>query len=114
MVSLRGKPSRFMRPARGVSCRFDPAEITPRARIDDPTSPPLLTFIILADSPQITPGAHLLSADGNFHTRDLFERQFDGSYLFRGRNDDWIKNDNANFIDTKYCYFLNVLLTSEC
>ncbi|KAM6499520.1 hypothetical protein JOM56_005028 [Amanita muscaria] len=98
MTSVPGKPARFMRPVSGLSCRFDPLMDT--TGVDDPASTQLLKFILLADSPQI-PQPHLLSIDGNFHTGDLFEKQVDGSYLFRGRADDWIKTDDASITDTK-------------
>ena len=99
MVSVPGRPARYMQPVSGVSYRFDPA--TDTTDVDNPGSAQLFKFILLADSPQI-PQPHLLSADGNFHTGDLFERQPDGSYLFRGRNDDWIKSEGAKRIDTKF------------
>ena len=99
MVSVPGKPARCMHPVSGISYRFDPA--TDTTDVDNPGSAQLFKFILLADSPQI-PQPHLLSADGNFHTGDLFERQPDGSYLFRGRNDDWIKSEGAKRIDTKF------------
>ena len=99
MVSVPGKPARYMRPVSGISHRFDLA--TDTTDVDNPSSAQLFKFILLADSPQI-PQPHLLSADGNFHTGDLFERQPDGSYLFRGRNDDWIKSEGAKRIDTKF------------
>ncbi|KAM6491339.1 hypothetical protein JOM56_013113 [Amanita muscaria] len=94
MVSVPGKPARFMHPVSGISCRFDPITTT---GVDNPE---LLKFILLADSPQI-PHPHLLSTDGNFYTGDLFEKQLDGSYLFRGRADDWIKSEDSSLIDTK-------------
>lgn len=99
MVSVPGKPARYMHPVSGISYRFDPA--TDTTDVDSPASARLLKFILLADSPQI-PQPHLLSADGNFHTGDLFERQPDGSYVFRGRDDDWIKSEGADLIDTKF------------
>ena len=99
MVSVPGKPARCMHPVSGISYRFDPA--TDTTDVDSLTSARLLKFILLSDSPQI-PQPHLLSADGNFHTGDLFEKQPDGSYVFRGRDDDWIKSEAADLIDTKF------------
>ncbi|KAJ7635281.1 hypothetical protein FB45DRAFT_865818 [Roridomyces roridus] len=86
MTTVPGKPSRYIRPlpTSTISCRFDPVLYT-----DDP-SPQLFQFILLADSLKL-PQPHLLSADGNFHSEDLFERMSDDSYVFHGRNDDWIK-----------------------
>ncbi|KAF8150333.1 hypothetical protein K438DRAFT_1866070 [Mycena galopus ATCC 62051] len=97
MSSVPGKPGRFIRPIPTVSCRFDP--FTDMTQTDAPSAQ-LFEFILLGDSPQI-PKPHLLSADGNFHSGDLFEKQPDGSYLFRGRDDDWIKSDAADRCDAK-------------
>jgi len=97
MVSVPGKPSRFIRPVQDLSCRFDPVLST---LDDDPTSTQLFEFVLLSDSPQI-PQPHLVATDGNFHTSDLFEKHSDGSYLFRGRDDDWIKSDRADLCDAK-------------
>ncbi|KAJ7637876.1 hypothetical protein DFH06DRAFT_1432394 [Mycena polygramma] len=97
MSSVLGKPGRFIRPLPTVSCRFDP--FTDMTQADD-SSTQLFQFILLGDSPQI-PKPHLLSADGNFHSGDLFEKHPDGSYLFRGRDDDWIKSDAADRCDAK-------------
>lgn len=102
MVSVPGKPARYLHPVSGISYRFDPA--TDTTDVDSPASTRLFKFILLADSPQI-PQPHLLSADGNFHTGDLFEREPDGSYVFRGRDDDWIKSADADLIDTKFVIF---------
>ena len=101
MSSVSGRPSRFMRPVPGLSCRFDPVAVT--AQVDNSVPTQLFELVILADSPQI-PKPHLLSTDGNLHTGDLFERQIDGSYLFRGRDDDWIKSDGADLCDAKLVY----------
>ena len=96
MVSVPGKPSRFIRPLPDVSCRWDPVVST----LAD-TSTELFEFVLLANSPQI-PQPHLLATDGNFYTGDLFERYPDGSYLFRGRDDDWIKSYSGKRCDAKY------------
>ncbi|KIL54704.1 hypothetical protein M378DRAFT_737401 [Amanita muscaria Koide BX008] len=84
-------------PCISYSYRLDPLTDT-TTEVDNPASTQLLKFILLADSPQI-PQPHLLSTDGGFHT---FEKQLDGSYLFRGWADDWIKSEDANLTDTKY------------
>ncbi|KAJ6556429.1 acetyl-CoA synthetase-like protein [Mycena capillaripes] len=97
MSSVPGKPGRFIRPIPTVSCRFDP--FMDMAQADD-SSPQIFEFILLSDSSQI-PKPHLLSADGNFHSGDLFEKQPDGSYLFRGRDDDWIKSEETDRCDAK-------------
>ena len=98
MATAPGRPSRFIRPLPDVSYIFQPTDISVQA--GNPSSPRLLEFVLLPDSPQIPP-PHLLSADGNFHTGDLFEEQPDGSYLYCGRDDDWIKSFNADRTDAK-------------
>ncbi|KAJ7624693.1 hypothetical protein FB45DRAFT_869593 [Roridomyces roridus] len=77
---------------------FDPVSKTDSA--SDHESTRLFEFILLAGSPRL-PQSHLLAADGHFHSGDLFEHQPDGSYVFRGRNDDWIKTKSAYWCDTK-------------
>ena len=87
-----------MHPVPSLSCRFDPVAATPQVDNSAPTQ--LSELTILADTPQI-PNPHLLSADGNLHAGDLFERQIDGLYLFRDRDDDWIKSDASDRCDAK-------------
>ena len=41
------------------------------------------------------------SADGHYHTGDLFVEVAPGAYVSRGRNDDWIKSENALRCDTR-------------
>lgn len=60
----------------------------------------LLELVILAQSGDC-PDKSLRHADGNFHTGDLFVQVSPGNYLFRGRNDDWIKSENSLRCDTK-------------
>lgn len=74
----------------------------------DGVSTQLFEFVLLADSPQI-PQASFLSTDGNYHPGDLFEKHPDGSYVLRGRNDDWIKTSNADSADAKLVIILNRL-----
>ncbi|KAF9529512.1 hypothetical protein CPB83DRAFT_852255 [Crepidotus variabilis] len=98
MSTVPGKAGRFVRPLPGISCRFDP--VTDASLQVNPDAPQLVEFVVLSDSPQIAP-PHLRSADGNFHTGDLFEQQPDGSYLYRGRDDDWIKSYDSDRTDAK-------------
>ena len=56
-------------------------------------------LVVLADSPDC-PGI-LRHADGNFHTGDLFQQVSPGWYIFRGRDDDWIKSESSLRCDTK-------------
>jgi len=54
----------------------------------------LLELVILSDSGDC-PDVSLRSADGHFHTGDLFLEVEAGKYLSRGRRDDWIKSENG-------------------
>ncbi|KAI0830640.1 acetyl-CoA synthetase-like protein [Trametes gibbosa] len=60
----------------------------------------LLELIILASSPDC-PDRSLRHEDGNYHTGDLFLEVAPGRYVYRGRNDDWIKSENSLRCDTK-------------
>ncbi|KAJ7624677.1 hypothetical protein FB45DRAFT_980034 [Roridomyces roridus] len=100
MTTVPGKPSRYLRPIPTISCRFDPVSKTDDQSAADHESTQLFEFILLAGSPRL-PQSHLLAPDGHFHSGDLFEDQPDGSYVFRGRNDDWIKTKSAYWCDTK-------------
>ncbi len=95
MTTVPGKPARFIRPVEGLSCRFD--NMQESTTLD---AVRLLELVVLPDSPEF-PQPHLLAADGNFRTGDLFEKQADGSYLYRGRDDDWIKDAGADRCDTR-------------
>lgn len=98
MASIPGKPSRFIRPLLSdKSYWFDLVKDTTEV---DAASTQLFEFVLLADSPQI-PQSCFLSTDGNYHPGDLFEKHPDESYVLRGRNDDWIKNANADSADAK-------------
>ncbi|KAG7090013.1 hypothetical protein E1B28_011634 [Marasmius oreades] len=78
----------------GVSYQFDP--ISPEAR----SQPQLLELVVRSDSMDC-PGPELCRADdGHFHTGDLWEKVERG-YLYRGRDDDWIKTESALRCDTK-------------
>lgn len=60
----------------------------------------LLELIILAESPDC-PDRSLRHEDGNYHTGDLFLQVAPGKFVYRGRNDDWIKSENSLRYDTK-------------
>ena len=60
----------------------------------------LLELIIHAESPDC-PDRSLRHADGNYHTGDLFLEVAPGRFVYRGRNDDWIKSENSLRCDTK-------------
>ncbi|KAG7090017.1 hypothetical protein E1B28_011638 [Marasmius oreades] len=78
----------------GVSYQFDP--ISPEARGQSQ----LLELVVRSDSMDC-PGPEFRRADdGHFHTGDLWEKVETG-YLYRGRDDDWIKTESALRCDTK-------------
>ncbi|KAF8485541.1 acetyl-CoA synthetase-like protein [Gautieria morchelliformis] len=60
----------------------------------------LLELWILPDSPDL-PIAALRTPDGGWRSGDLFEEPEPGKYLFRGRDDDWIKSQWSERLDTK-------------
>ncbi|EJF66994.1 acetyl-CoA synthetase-like protein [Dichomitus squalens LYAD-421 SS1] len=60
----------------------------------------LLELIVHADSPDC-PDRSLRHEDGHYHTGDLFVEVSPGRYVYRGRNDDWIKSENSLRCDTK-------------
>jgi acyl-coenzyme A synthetase/AMP-(fatty) acid ligase len=59
-----------------------------------------LELVILSSSPDC-PDPALRSADGHYHTGDLFIEVSPGRYVSRGRDDDWIKTENSLRCDTK-------------
>ena len=60
----------------------------------------LLELIVLSESPDC-PDRSLRHEDGHYHTGDLFLEVAPGRYVYRGRNDDWIKSENSLRCDTK-------------
>ncbi|PFH50373.1 hypothetical protein AMATHDRAFT_145280 [Amanita thiersii Skay4041] len=94
-----GRTGNLLTPLDGVVYNFVP--------ISQPASPGghqstarLFELVIMAESPDC-PDVSLRHADGNFHTGDLFQEAAPGMYLFRGRDDDWIKTENSLRCDTK-------------
>ncbi|KAI8980685.1 acetyl-CoA synthetase-like protein [Trametes punicea] len=92
-----------LRPVPGTKYAFAPIE--PAAPCDPETgyqnaNAQLLELIVLAESPDC-PDRSLRHADGNYHTGDLFLEVAPGQYVYRGRNDDWIKSENSLRCDTK-------------
>ncbi|KAM0315632.1 hypothetical protein ACHAPQ_011536 [Fusarium lateritium] len=59
----------------------------------------LLELVLPADAPNC-PVPSLRSADGKFHTGDLFIEMAPGKYLCKGRNDNWIKMTSGGRTDT--------------
>lgn len=60
----------------------------------------MLELVILSDSLDC-PDRSLRSADGHYHTGDLFIETSPGFYVSRGRDDDWIKSENSLRCDTR-------------
>lgn len=89
----------LLRPLDGVSYTFRP--IAPaQTESGHQSTARLLELIILAESGDC-PDLSLRHEDGDFHTGDLFIEATPGSYVFRGRDDDWIKSENSLRCDTK-------------
>ncbi|KAI0080249.1 acetyl-CoA synthetase-like protein [Panus rudis PR-1116 ss-1] len=90
-----GNDARFLRPIQGTSYGFFP--VAPNSQN---VNARLLELVILSDSNDC-PDPALRSSDGHFHTGDLFIEAAPGSYVSRGRDDDWIKSENSLRCDTK-------------
>ncbi|KAG5787167.1 hypothetical protein H9Q69_013768 [Fusarium xylarioides] len=59
----------------------------------------LLELVVPPEAPNC-PVPSFRSADGKFHSGDLFVEVKPGNYLFRGRNDNWIKMEASLRCDT--------------
>jgi len=92
--------SRLLRTIPGLSCEFRPIEPETKSESGHQPTTRLLELVVLADSKNC-PDRSLRQADGHFHTGDLFEEVTPGHYASRGRDDDWIKSENALRCDTK-------------
>ena len=82
----------LLTPLPGTSYRFDP--ISSNTEAAHQSSAALYELVILSDSPDC-PALSLRSADGHMHTGDLFQEVTPGWYVFRGRDDDWIKSETS-------------------
>ena len=82
----------------GTSYRFVPIDSAEGESVHQ-SNAALYELTILADSPDCP--SVLRHADGNFHTGDLFQQVLPGWYIFRGRDDDWIKSETSLRCDTK-------------
>ncbi|KAG9314458.1 hypothetical protein JVU11DRAFT_5255 [Chiua virens] len=91
-----GRDAALLRVLPNTSYAFIPID----ASSGHQSSTQLLELVILAESGDC-PDVSLRSSDGHFHTGDLFQELAAGSYLFCGRNDDWIKSENSLRCDTK-------------
>ncbi|KAG5726095.1 hypothetical protein E4T56_gene1646 [Termitomyces sp. T112] len=82
----------------GFSYRF--VSTGPDPAIGHQSTARLMELIIPAESPDC-PHPSLRHEDGDFHTGDLFQEASPGLFVFRGRDDDWIKSENSLRCDTK-------------
>lgn len=105
MLSVGGKgpDARYLRPIDGTSYGF--FALDSNAAVEDgghtDANAQLFELVILSESGDC-PDPALRSADGHYHTGDLFQQIRAGSsYVFRGRDDDWIKSENSLRCDTK-------------
>ncbi|THU93347.1 acetyl-CoA synthetase-like protein [Dendrothele bispora CBS 962.96] len=86
-----------LRPLQGVQCRFDPiSSESSEGSLDDGVR----ELVILSQSLGC-PHPSLCDPSGLFHTGDLFREIQPGCYLTCGRDDDWIKMENAARCDTR-------------
>ena len=90
----------ILKPLHGTRYEFVPIE--GGADTGYESSARLLEMIIRGDSPDCPKGRR--AADGHFHTGDLFLEVIPGGYVYRGRDDDWIKSQTSLRCDTRYVY----------
>ena len=109
LVSVGGKSndSHLLRPIEGTSYQFTPpatssasSSSSVNAEAHSNANTNLLELVIRSDSGDC-PDPSLRQPDGHYHTGDLFLQMKPGSYVFRGRDDDWIKSENSLRCDTK-------------
>lgn len=87
-----------LQPIEGVAYGFFPISSEPEEHQNANTR--MLELVILSES-RDCPDRSLRSADGHYHTGDLFIEVSPGRYVSRGRDDDWIKSENALRCDTR-------------
>lgn len=104
LMSTRGggRPYPHLRPMQGYKYGFFPISSSSSESTSgyQNAQGQFLELVILAESGDC-PDQSLRSADGHYHTGDLFVEVAPGEYVFRGRNDDWIKSATALRCDTK-------------
>ncbi|KAG6828193.1 hypothetical protein H0H92_008812 [Tricholoma furcatifolium] len=88
----------LLRPLKGFTYRF--VSTTPETAVSHQSTARLMELIIPANSWDC-PHPSLRHEDGDFHTGDLFQEASPGLFVFRGRDDDWIKSENSLRCDTK-------------
>ncbi|KAF9452669.1 acetyl-CoA synthetase-like protein [Macrolepiota fuliginosa MF-IS2] len=98
-IGGEGRDAPLLRPLVGMAYEFRPI-VQPISDASHQSTKQLLELVILKSSGDC-PSSSLRHADGDFHTGDLFQEVNPGSYVFRGRDDDWIKSENSLRCDTK-------------
>jgi len=103
-VGGKGQDAHLLVPLEGTSYGFFPIEFDNEPSTSTPAYQSsvgqLLELVVFSESSDC-PDVSLRSADGHFHTGDLFLEVEPGKYLSRGRRDDWIKSENCLRCDTK-------------
>ena len=99
----QGLAARLLRPLSSVKYGFFPISTSaPRTEAGHVNANNrLLELVILSDSPDCPDVSLRRPSDGHLHTGDLFQEMAPGQYLFRGRDDDWIKSQNSLRCDTR-------------
>ncbi|TRM65683.1 hypothetical protein BD626DRAFT_485538 [Schizophyllum amplum] len=87
----------ILRPLRGTRYEFVPIDGAVDTGYE--SSARLLEMVIRGDSPDCPRDRR--AADGHFHTGDLFAQVVPGGYVYRGRDDDWIKSQTSLRCDTR-------------
>ncbi|KDQ63630.1 hypothetical protein JAAARDRAFT_120174 [Jaapia argillacea MUCL 33604] len=90
----------LLRPLEGTNYGFFPTTPSTQTEAGHQSTSRMLELVILKESGDC-PDEAMRHTDGHFHTGDLFQEIIPGHYLFRGRDDDWIKSENSLRCDTK-------------
>lgn len=98
-IGGEGRDAPLLRPLTGMAYDFRP--ILPLTSDASHQSTARLLELVILKSSGDCPDVSLSHGDGDFHTGDLFQEVIPGSYVFRGRDDDWIKSENSLRCDTK-------------
>ncbi|KAF9270325.1 acetyl-CoA synthetase-like protein [Marasmius fiardii PR-910] len=93
-----GTDANLLRALDGMSYSFEPIHSSSEGAHQ--STGRMFEFIVCNDSGDC-PHPSLRHSDGNYHTGDLFQEVSPGFYVFRGRDDDWIKSENSLRCDTK-------------
>ncbi|KAF8464314.1 acetyl-CoA synthetase-like protein [Gautieria morchelliformis] len=95
-VGGRGRDARYLRPLQDASCAFLPIH-----KGDPGHTNAMLELVILSNSGDCPDSSFRSATDGHFHTGDLFEEVSPGCFVYKGRDDDWIKCADSLRCDTK-------------